>query len=102
MIGDAVPGQCRGPLRHLAMLLGPRRTRDLAVGHVADQGVPERVLHLVLDGRDLCRPNQLLAYQLVQLVPNLALLDARHGRQGPGPEHPADDGGVLQQGLALG
>ena len=47
------------------VLLGPRRARDLLVGDVADERVPERELLLVAHRRDARRPDELAAHELV-------------------------------------
>src|SRR2546430_8325592 len=46
-------GQGVDPGRRGPVLLSPRRSRDLPVGHVSHEQVPERVLRLSRNGRAL-------------------------------------------------
>ena len=54
------------PLRRAPVLLGPRGARDLAVGDVAHEHVPERVLALAGDRRAALAADELLALERVQ------------------------------------
>jgi hypothetical protein len=99
-VPDPLAGHRLDPLGDRLVAAGPTRPGDLGVGDVPDQGVPEHVLVLVLDRGGPGPLHQLLALQLGQ--PGLDVPAAVHGRQRPRPEHPADHGGVLDQGPDLG
>ncbi len=65
-VPDPLAGHRLDPLGDRLVAAGPARPRDLGVGDVPDQGVPEHVLVLVLD-RGGPRPlDELLALQLGQ------------------------------------
>src|ERR687896_64472 len=62
---------------------GPPGPRDLGVGDVPDQGVPEEVLVLVLDRRGPGPVDELLALQLGQPGPNRLVPILRGARLEP-------------------
>ena len=89
------------PRRRSLMLVRSRRTRDLAVGDIADEHVAERVLALARD-RGACETlDELLALERVQQLLGLPACDAVDGFDRAEPEHLADDGRVLEQPLLL-
>ena len=102
-------GEVLDPLRCLALdpsrrrlvLRRPADPRDLAVGDVADEHVPEAVLglagHRALPGR----PDELRPGELVQAGADRLLVAVADRRERACPEDLADNGGVLKQGLAL-
>ena len=79
----------------------PGGSRDLRVADVPDQQMPEAVLGLPLHRGGTGGAYELLAGQLVQCLGDFARLAAAHLRHSAGPEQLADDGGVLEQALAL-
>ena len=78
--------------------LGPR---DLAVGDVSHEDVPEAVLHLSFHRAPPGRPHQLLARQLVQRLLDLMRVPGSHGGGRTGPEDLSDHRRVLQELLPL-
>ncbi len=94
------PAERLDPLGGAPVLLRPLRTRDLPVGDVADQHVPERVLRLAGDRRCARTLDELLALERVKssssacqrVTPSTACDRAE-------PEHLPDDGRVLEQPL---
>ena len=103
-------GQVLDPLACLALDPGgrravtarPLRPRDLAVGDVAHEQVPERVLALPLHRARPGGADELLAGKLVQRQLELARVAAAHLGQRARPEHLPEHGRVLEQALALG
>ena len=83
------------------MAAGPLRARDLAVGDVADEQVPERVLALAFHRAHPSRANELLTGKLVQGELKLALVAAADLGQSAHPEHLPEHGCVLEQALPL-
>ncbi len=81
------------------MLVGPSRTRDLAVGDLADEQVPEGVLALAPDRRLPVASDELPPLELVQAALEPPALVAGDGGERAEPEDLAEDGGVLQQRL---
>ena len=79
------------------MLLRPSRSRDLLVGDVAHERVPEGVLDLAGDGASALAPNELDALEPVQTLLELPALVT----EGTEPEAPADHRCVAQQLLLL-
>jgi hypothetical protein len=82
------------PLGRPQVLQRPVRPRDLPVGDVADEDVPERVLRLAFDGAATGPLHELLLAQDMQLLFRRA--------ERAQPEDFPDDGRVLQQRLLLG
>ena len=83
------------------MLLAARRTGDLAVGHVADQDMAERVL---LGARHRAPPrplDEVLPLERVERLLELPPIAAAQPDERCAPEHLPDHGGVLQQTLLL-
>ena len=60
------PAEPLDPLSGEPMLLGSSRTRDLAVGDISDEQVPERVFALARDRRPALATHELLALEPVQ------------------------------------
>ena len=101
LVAHPFPRHLLDPVRGQAVPARPVGPRDLRVRDVANQGVPERVLGLVLDRGGPHGADQFLPSQLVQSPSDFAFLTAGHGCHGPGPEHLAHHGRVLEQRLAL-
>jgi len=79
------------------VLGGATGLRDLLVGDVADQRVAEGVLGLARDRASPLAAHELPAGERVQcLLQPWPVVTER-----PGPEHPPDDGRVLQQLLLV-
>ena len=93
--------QRRHPVGHGPVLLGPRRSRDLAVGDIADEQVQEGVLALALDRRTPLAADELLARQRMQALLDGGPIAPVHLRDRPRPEDLAEDRGILQQRLLL-
>src|SRR5207253_5545787 len=89
------------PSGRRTMAAGPLRARDLAVGDVADEQVPERVLALAFHRAHTSRANELLTGKLVQGELKLALVAAADLGQSAHPEHLPEHGCVLEQALPL-
>ncbi len=100
-VRDAVPGQPLDPGGGRPVLPDPRGPRDLAVGDVADQRVPERVLRLPLDRGAPRLPDELLPGELVHGLADDRLVHAGHRGEGARPEHLPHDRRVLEEGLAV-
>ena len=95
------PAEPLDPLSGEPMLLGSSRTRDLAVGHVSHEQVPEGVFALSRD-----RGPALATHELLPLEPVQGLLGSRPFyacdlRSGPQPEHLAENRSVLKERLLL-
>src|SRR4029450_7253208 len=91
-VPDPLPGHRLDPLGDRLVAAGPACPRDLGVGDVPDQGVPEHVLVLVLDRRGPGPLHELLALQLGQGgLDRLAAvaIGPVHGGDGPWPEEAA-------------
>lgn len=71
-VDGAVAGRLAEPARGREVFLAPRRAGDLPVRDVADQGVPERVLGLVLHARGRRRAHELAAGGEVDRRPRAA------------------------------
>jgi hypothetical protein len=89
------PG-CRG-----AVATCPLRPRDLAVGNVAHEQVPERILALPFHRARAGRADELLAGKLVQGQLEVTRLATADLSQGAHPKDLADYGRVLKQALAF-
>jgi hypothetical protein len=79
------------------MPVGALRARELSVGHVADEDVPERVLVLALDRGAALPPDELLALESVEQPIQLIALTTERA----GPEDLAHDRRVLQHPLLI-
>ena len=101
VVGHAFAGHLLEPVGSSLVLGGPRTTRDLAVGDVADQRVPERVFGLTFDRRQPCRAQELLAGQLMEALADVLATALAHRLECSRPEDLADDGSVLEQPLAV-
>ncbi len=75
--------------------------RDLAVRHITDQRVPERVLGLTIQGGRAVGTHQLAAEHVRETVVDRWLVAAAERGERARPEDLADDGGVLQERLVL-
>ena len=75
--------------------------RDLGVGDVADERMPEAVLGLSFHRAGPARTHKLLARQLVQRLLRVCQVALAHSCQRAGPEHLAQHRRVLQQALPL-
>src|SRR3954454_3994514 len=82
-----------------AVLLGAIGPRDLAIGHVTDQNVPERVFRLVPEGRAPLATNEFLSLQRVQSL--VGRVTGAERAQGLGPERSPDHRGILEQPFLL-
>ena len=98
---DLLAGLGFQPVRGCQVLCRTPRTRDLLVGDVSDEQVPEPVLRLALHRRLAGGPHELLACELVQRPLDLVRIAVAHGADRAGPEHLAQHGRVLEEGLAL-
>jgi hypothetical protein len=101
-VGDVLGAVARerlDPLRREPVLVGPPLPRDLRVGDVANENVPEHVCPFARDGRAPLTAHELLALERLEAV--LGVLDARHVCQRSSPEHLPDDGRGLEQRLLL-
>src|SRR5581483_7401806 len=87
------------PLRGGEVLTGAFGTRNLAVGDVADEQVPERILVLAGDATRPLAADELLPLELVQAHDESRSVRAVERRERAGPEALPDDGRVLEQGL---
>ena len=82
-----------------AMLLRPPPPRDLAVGDVANEDVPEGVLRLAVDRGAAVAPDEPLALEREQPLLDPPARQASEGHEGACPERPADDRSVLEERL---
>ena len=82
------PGPAPPATRRPGGACPPGPPGELAVGHVPDQHMPERVLGLALDRRAPHRAQQLPAGQLVQARPDLGVVVRAHRGQDARPERP--------------
>src|SRR5690348_9092475 len=92
----------RGPLEPLGdggVLARPGGARDLRVGDVPDEAVPEGVFDVPPDRRAPHAPDELLAPELVQTRQHRLLGRAADRDERSGREDLADDGGVVQERL---
>src|SRR5205814_2581657 len=95
-------GQVLDPLTRLALDPGsgsamaarPLRARDLGVGNVANEQMPERVLALALHRARPGGADELLAGELVQRRLYLGRVTTADLGHGAGPEHLAEHGRV--------
>ena len=101
LVGDPLADRRLDPGGHREVLGCPLRPRDLSVGYVAHEGMPERVLGLVLDRARADRAHQLLPREVVERLAGQALPDASHGGDRARPEDLPDHRGVLQEALAI-
>ncbi len=104
-LGPVLGTLCRqrlDPLGCAEVELGPPRARDLAVRDVADEDVPERVLHLAGHRSAPLAPDQLLALERMQHL--LGLPPRRVADRGDGtePEDLPDHGGLVEERLLDG
>ena len=90
------------PLGGLAMLLGAAAPRYPPVGDVEQEEVAERVLGFALDRRGPLPADELLPLERAKALVQAPARKASEVRDGSEPEHPADDGRVLQHGFFLG
>jgi hypothetical protein len=102
-------GHVLDPLARLALDPGcrgtvatcPLRPRDLAVGNVAHEQVPERVLALPFHRARPGRADELLAGKLMQRQLEFALVPVADLGQRAHPKDLAEHGRVLEQALAV-
>jgi hypothetical protein len=102
MVGGPVGGDPLDPGRDGPVPGHPGRPRELAVGDLAGQVVPEGVLGLAGDRRAADGADERPAGQLLEAGPGGGRVVAGDGTKRPRPEDRADDGGVLEQGPELG
>src|SRR5204862_4588801 len=103
-LGEVLAAARQGlePFGGPAMLLGASGARDLAIGHVTDERVAERVRRLAGDRRAGLAPEELLPLQrLKTLFPREARKPAE-SRERAGPRRAPDDGGVVDERLLVG
>ena len=93
------PAEPPDPLSGEPMLLGSSRTRDLAVGHVSHEQVPERVFALSRDRRPALATHELLSLEPVQGLLGRRPFHSSDLRGGTQPEHLAENRGVLKKHL---
>jgi hypothetical protein len=89
------------PFGREAMLLCTRRTRDLAVRHVADEQVAERTLGRAFHGRPSLPSHEFLSRERVQPLLARWVVDPGKYYRGLQPEHPTEDGCILQERLLV-
>jgi len=99
---DPLPGLALDPGRGRAVAACSFGPRDLGVGDVAHEEVPERILALPRHRARTRRSHELLSRQFVQRELDIPLLAAPHLGDGVCPEDLADDCRVLEQALPLG
>ena len=97
----AVARQALEPLGGEPVRLGPAGARDLGVGDVADEDVPEDERGLAGHGRPALAADELLALEPEQALLDLVARAVAHGRQRPDPEDLAHDGRALEECLLL-
>jgi hypothetical protein len=97
-----VRGQTLDPLGGPPVLVGPRRPQDLAVGDVADQGVPERVLGLAGHPRARSPRQELARLQPVKAGLQAGPVPAGDRGQRPQPADLAEHGRVVEDRLVGG
>ena len=102
MVGDALRSGLLDPAGGGEMLLGARRARNLLVGDIADERVPEGELLLAVDRGNPDRADELAVHEPVQVPPDRISLTLADRGDAARPEHPADDGGVMEERLELG
>ncbi len=98
----SLAGDALDPVRRGLVLTDARGPGDLCVRDVADEHVPEGVLHVVGDSGVARAADELLAAELVQALEHRFLRDMADRGERAGPEDLADDGGVVQQRLPVG
>jgi hypothetical protein len=98
----AIRAQRLDPLGRELVLLRPQGARDLAVGDVANEHVPERVLSLGRNRGAPLAPHELLALEPVQALLDRPALEPVHGGERSAPEDLPDHGRVLNERLVLG
>ena len=101
VIRDALGRGLLDPARSGEMLLRTRPAGNLLVGDIAHERVPERELLLPLDRRDAEGADELTVHELVQLAPGVVARARAHDSGGAVPEHPSDNGRVVEEGLEL-
>ena len=102
VIGEAPLRLPLDPLGGLDVLLAARGARDLLVGDIADQHMPERELLLVAHRRDSRGSDELAAHELTQARENVVTVTSSHRGERTRPEHLPENGRVLEQVLELG
>lgn len=101
VVGDALACHLLDPVGGAAVLRRALGARNLAIGDVADQGVPEDVLRLILY-RGRPRPShELLACELMEPFANVFRVAIAHRFERTGPEDLAEHGRVVEQRLPL-
>ena len=93
--------QLLDPFRSCAMLPRALDPRDLPVGDVADQRMPERILGLVGNGAAPFPPDEALALERVEPTLDVTPLGPLATERAD-PEDLADHGGVLEQVFSAG
>ena len=87
------------PFRRRPVLVGAAGARDLRVGDVTDEQVPERVFALLAHRRAPLPADELLPLEGVQRLLGLRPVTVADPGDSPEPEDLADDGRVLEQEL---
>ena len=95
MVGHALARRTLDPLGSRSMPLRSLGARNLAVGHIPDQGVPERELIFSFDRGGSRRPDEFLAHELAKAPTNNIRVGCADRGYGTGPEDFADDGRVV-------
>ena len=90
------------PLRSEPVLVGAAGARDAAVGDVPHEQMPEGVLGLPLDRRAALPADEVLALERAQVLLDRSRRRAAEVSDGADPERPAEDRGVLDDGLLPG
>ncbi len=98
---DPLTCRCLDPGRGRPVLARAGGTRNLRVGDVAHERVPEGVFRLPLDRAPPCRPHELLPSELVERQLDLVLAAVAHRDERTRPEHLAEHRGVLEEALAI-
>jgi hypothetical protein len=81
--------------------LAPSPARDLGVGDVAHECVPEPILRLTLDRREARASQKLPALELTEIAVHSSSRQAADRGESARPDDLSDDGGVLEEGFAL-
>ncbi len=84
------------------MLFGPLGSRDLPVGHVADEDVPEAVLALAGHGGPRLPVQELLGLERVEAPLQARALVPANGNERSDPADPTEHGRVVQHRLLSG
>ena len=102
VVGDPLPGNLLDPVSDCPVSLDSGRAWELAVGHLAGQGMPEGILRLPRHRGVLYPADEGPCCQVLEVGPDHGGIPAGERRQRPWPEDGAHHRRVLQQRSALG